>query len=102
MINGAQRADIAGPGWGFCAGPGGPGNSSAEATGEERVVQGSQLVIVIYLRVAGFLLHSVLIKTSQLALRMAGGWWGDFVSDLEGWQESVMMGANLHLPGQAW
>lgn len=39
------------------------------ATGEERAIQVLQLVIVIYLCVEGLLLHSVLIKTSQLALR---------------------------------
>lgn len=33
---------------------------------------------------------------------MAGGRWDDFVSDREGWQESVMMRADLHPPGQAW
>lgn len=39
------------------------------ATGEERAIQVLQLVIVIYLCVEGLVLHSVLIKTSQLALR---------------------------------
>lgn len=63
-----------------------------------------QLVIVIYLRVEGLQLHSVLIKTSQLALRMAGGWQGDVVSNGRGRQESGIMGPSSCPPcsGTRW
>lgn len=80
------------PAWAFVQAPGLGIPRRPQGRGEPTESRG--LVIVIYLCGAGLGLHSVLIKTSQLALGMAGGWGGgDVGSRREGSRKSVTMGA---------